>query len=379
MKLKFDARKLKYLRWAGYVAGYLLAFVVFAYLSFPYERLRQYIVSSYNATSGGPGASRLEIDSLTWSWRFPGIVAEGVRLVTPAPPAAEGDKPAPPQYLEADEIFVSGSPFALLSGAREASFGVHSLDGEISGFVSDSEASRRLSLELEQVNPGKLPQLADVLGGLPLTGHLSGNIDIEVPEGTFTKAEGTVELTGEELVLGDGKTKIQGMIELPPLHMGVFALRAQIASGRMKIDECSAHGRDVDVSLTGTLRLRPNLEHSLADLDLTFTFSEQYKTQSETTKALFGQPDSKIPGLFETVTRGSLGKQGDGGYSARLSGPLARLKPRPPAGARRAARNPTLGRRRSIAARRAQTEPAEEADDAAELEEAAADEDSDVP
>jgi len=92
---KLSPAKLKYLRWAGYVAAYLLAFVVFAYVSFPYERLRQYVVSSYNAVSVG-GDSRLEIDSLTWSWRFPGIVAEGVRLVVTPPALPEGDKPPPP-------------------------------------------------------------------------------------------------------------------------------------------------------------------------------------------------------------------------------------------------------------------------------------------
>lgn len=358
---KLSPAKLKYLRWVGYVAAYFATFVVLAYVSFPYERLRQYVVSSYNAASVGSD-SRLEIDSLTWSWRFPGIVAEGVRLVVTPPPAPEGEKPPPPRSLEAQEIFVSGSPLALISGAREASFGAHALDGEIYGFVSDSEASRRFDLQLDQVNPGAIPQLATAIG-LPISGRLSGSINLEVPEANLSKAEGTVELAAEDLVLGDGKTKIQGLVELPELHMGAFKLKGEVAAGRLKLDECAAQGRDVDLSLVGSLRLRQKFENSIADLDLKFSFSEKYKSQSDLTKALFGQADSKVPGLFDTATSSILAKQDDGSYAARLSGPLYRLKPKPPAGGKRAASKSVLNsKRRALGKRKA----AQAADDSAE-------------
>ncbi len=375
--LQLSPAKLKYLRWVGYVAAYLFAFVIFAYVSFPYERLRQYVVSSYNAASAG-GDSRLEIDSLTWSWRFPGIVAEGVRLVvTPiAPP--EGEKPPPVQSLEAQEIFVSGSPLALISGAREASFGAHALDGEISGFVSDSAAVRRLDLQLDQINPGAIPQLASAIG-LPLSGRLSGNINLELPESNPTKAEGTVDLAAEDLVLGDGKTKIQGLIELPELHMGAFKLKGEVAAGRLKLDECTAQGRDVDLSLVGSLRLRQKFENSIADFDLKFSFSEKYKTQSDLTKALFGQPDSKVPGLFDTATSSALAKQDDGSYAARLSGPLHRLKPKPATGRRTAAKSSSSSRRRALGRRKAARAGGEGGEDEAAEEEGAEEEGAEAP
>lgn len=371
MKLpKLSAGKLKYLRWVGYVAAYLLAFALFAYVSFPYERLRHYVVANYNASQTGVEQNRLEIDSLTWSWRFPGIVAEGVRLVVPSPPAPEDEKQPPPQYLEAEEVFVSTSALGLLSGAREASFGAHALGGEISGWASDSEAARRFELSLDGVNPGAIPQLAAAIG-LPLSGRLSGQVSLEIPEGVVTRAEGTVDLAAEDLVLGDGKTKIQGMIELPELHMGAFKLKAQITGGRVKIEECTAQGRDVDLSLTGGLRLRPRLENSITDLELKFSFSEKYKTQSDLTKALFGQPDSKIPGLFDSATSSQLSKQEDGSYGARLSGSLSRLQPRP-LGGRRAKTESAISRRRSAGSasrRSARAKRAEPPEEEEELEE----------
>jgi type II secretion system protein N len=365
--------KVKHLKWAGYVLAYLAAFVVFAYISFPYERLRQYVVSMYNATQTAPAQNRLEIDSLTWSWRFPGLVAEGVRLVVPSPPAPEGEgegeseKQAPPQYLEAEEVFVSVSALALLTGGREASFGAAALDGEVSGWASDGTQGRRLELQLEGVNPGAIPQLASTIG-LPLAGRLSGHISLDIPEGNVNRAEGTVDLSAEDLVLGDGKAKIQNAIALPELHMGAFVLKAQVSGGRLKIDECTAQGRDLDLALTGNVRLRPRLENSVADLELKFGFAEKYRSQSDLTKAIFGQPDSKIPGLFDTATGSHLTKNEDGSYGARLAGSLARLQPRPLTARRsKDGASPPGKRRGSRASRRgAKAEDTEPADEAAE-------------
>lgn len=362
--------KLKHLRWVGYLALYLLAFIVFAYISFPYDRLRQYVVSTYNASQTGQGTNRLEIDELSWSWRFPGVVADGVRLVIPAPPAREGEKQAPPRYLEAEEVFVSASPLALLTGSREASFGARALDGQLEGWASDSESGRRLELTLDGVNPGGIPQLAELIG-LPLGGSLSGNVSVEIPERNIVKAEGTVDLAAEDLILGDGKAKIQNAIALPELHMGAFALKAQISGGRLRIEECSARGRDLDLSMTGSIRLRPRVETSIADLELKFSFAEKYRTQSDLTKALFGQPDSKIPGLFDTATGSHLTKQEDGTYAARLAGPVARLTPRPLAGGRRASGSTTSRRRSTRSSRRAAQAAAAEAAEAETEEEEA--------
>ena len=363
---KFDKSKLKHLKWVGYFFAYVFAFIIFAYVSFPYDRLRQYVVSTYNATQVPPSQNRLEIDSLSWSWRFPGLVAEGVRLVIPTPPVPDAEKQPPPQYLEADQVVVSASALALLTGSRKASFGAHALDGEISGWARDSAAGRHLELQLDGVNPGGIPQLASAVG-LPLAGKLDGTISVEIPENNFSKAEGTVDLAAEDLVLGDGKAKIQNTIALPELHVGAFTLKAQITGGRLKIDECTAQGRDLDLALTGNIRLRPKVENSVADMELKFSFAEKYRTQSDMTKALFGQPDSKLPGIFDAATSSHLTKNEDGSYGTRLAGTLARIQPRP-LGASRRSKDASGSRRRSRASRRGAKGEADEAeaDEAAE-------------
>jgi hypothetical protein len=150
--------------------------------------------------------------------------------------------------------------------------------------------------------------------------------------------------------------------------MGAFVLKAQISGGRLKIDECTAQGRDLDLTLTGNVRLRPRLENSVADLELKFGFAEKYRSQSDLTKAIFGQADSKIPGLFDTATGSHLTKNEDGSYGARLAGSLARLQPRPLSARRSKDSTTATGKRRASRASRrgAKADDTEPADEAAE-------------
>jgi type II secretion system protein N len=337
--LKIHPRLQKALRWTGYVVAYLVVFALFAYVSFPYDRLKHRLIASYQAAQSGPYGDHLEIDHLSWSWRFPGIVAEGVRLdmATPAerptgPTATVSGTSTPPalvhEVVEAEEVFVRLSPLALLSGARSVSFSARALGGDIQGSASDSEASRSLKLELENIDPSGVPHLAKLIG-LPLRGRISGEIALELPEGRITRADGTLELHAEDLQIGDGKAKLKEMIVLPPIDIGTLNMKAEVGAGRLKITECAATGRDLELSVSGGLRLRQQIDSSLAELEIKLGFSDKYKAQNEMTKALFGQPDSKVPGLFDTVTKPIFAKLEDGTYGAKVTGPLSRLNPRP--------------------------------------------------
>ncbi len=325
--MNWQAPWARWLKWAGYVCAYLAAFVVFVYLSFPYARLKSYLVGSYNALQTSPTDSHLEIDSLEWSWRFPGLTASGVRLVVPPPTELdEAGKKLPPRYLEASDLYVTVSPFALLTGAKEASFGASGLGGEIEGWVSDAAEGRRFEIELEDVDAGRVPQVVEAIG-LPIRGRLTGTIALDIPGGRLNQADGHIELVASDLEIGDGKAKIKNLMALPPLHVGTFSLKADVGAGRLKLTECTAAGGDLDLTLTGGVRLRRRLESSQADLELKFQFSEKYKNKDDKTRAIFG--DGKLPGLFDTVTKGSVAKLADGGYGVRLIGQLSRLNPRP--------------------------------------------------
>ena len=77
------------LKWAGYVGFYLFSLLVFAYLTFPYNRLGDRIVQEFNAKQAGPKPMRLKTRSSAslrvppGAWRAPGEVS--AMLISPSP------------------------------------------------------------------------------------------------------------------------------------------------------------------------------------------------------------------------------------------------------------------------------------------------------
>ena len=55
-----SVRQMKILRWVGYGFFYAFCLLLFAFLTFPFDRLRHRIVSEFNASQGGASGMRLE-------------------------------------------------------------------------------------------------------------------------------------------------------------------------------------------------------------------------------------------------------------------------------------------------------------------------------
>ena len=82
--MNIPPRLRRILAYAGYPAFYVVCLVIFSYVCAPWDRLKNAIVTNFNTTS----PLRMQVDKLTWAWRFPGVVAKGVKFVG-TPPAAE--------------------------------------------------------------------------------------------------------------------------------------------------------------------------------------------------------------------------------------------------------------------------------------------------
>src|SRR5207249_9682223 len=75
---------------SGYPFFYLFCLFMFAYFTFPYDRLRERLLVELDAQrQGNPNAQRIEIQSLGPYW-FSGVSLKGLSVVTPRPPGAEG-------------------------------------------------------------------------------------------------------------------------------------------------------------------------------------------------------------------------------------------------------------------------------------------------
>jgi type II secretion system protein N len=316
----------------GYPLFYVACLIVFCYVSAPWGRLKNAIVGNFNANA----PMHMQIEKLTWAWRFPGVVAKGVKLVGTSPPAEPGAKEKPaPEYV-VDDMFARVSVFPLLWGTTSLALSLDGFGGSIDTNVKTSGDGRTIEIELDDVDASKMPYLAELVG-LPLGGTVSGKIDLKLPQEKLSLAEGTVTLKIVDLTLGDGKTKIRDMIALPTVRAGEFSMKAEVTEGTLKLSELSTKGPDLEVVSEGRIRLMDRPEASLGELSLRFKFADAYKNKDDMTRSIFGAPGSSVPGLFDLDPKMKRAKREDGFYAWRITGPLARLSFAPALGSEGAA------------------------------------------
>lgn len=337
-----NERLRRWLPWVGYPLFYLLVLLLFVRCTFPYERVKDRLVAEFDAAQKQPG-KRLEIEELSGHWLF-GVKATGVRLITDPPPGTgtgTDKEPLKPKVMELDSLEISVGLLRRLFGTWAVDYEAELGGGEISGtFYQDSERAEIVARS-EEVNVAGLGVLEDLVE-LPLDGVLDGSVRLVLPEGKMSQAEGEIDLTIAGLAVGDGKAKIRDAIALPRLEAGDLVLKASALEGRLNVEEFSARGADFELQSDGNVRLRDPFDASLADLNLGFKFSDAYMGKNDLTKSLFGEPGSKVPGLFDMDPKIRRAKADDGFYRWKIAGPIARLNFRP---APRATSNRAAARR----------------------------------
>jgi len=300
----------------GYGAAYVFLLVIFFYLTFPYDRLKNRIVGDFNARQTGPDPMRLEVDEIDSYW-FSGVEAEGVRLVSKAEQGPTGNAKKD-KVTGIEHAHARLSILSLLIGRRTVTFGADAFGGSVEGTISDSDAERNVEIDIEGLDLGQTPLLAGLLG-LPVAGALSGEIELTSPEARLSKANGKIALKVTGVSVGDGKAKIRDIIALPKLDAGELVLAAEVKGGQVKVTQFSANGPDLEFSSEGGIRLRDQPDQSYLNLTAEFKFTDRYTNKDDMTKALFGRS-----GAFDLDPKNRRARRSDGFYAWRVSGAFGR-------------------------------------------------------
>jgi type II secretion system protein N len=311
----------KWVAWTGYPLAYLALLACFARVTFPFDRLRDRLVSDFNAHQGP--TSHLKIGDMSGYW-LSGVEAENI-AITQAPKAKAGEVGIEnkAKVIKINSAHLSLSLLRLLVGTMAVSFGADAFGGQVSGTVASGSSEQTFDIGLESLNVGQMPIL-DELVGLPMKGNLQGQAEMVLSDRKWAKADGKLGLLIDNLRVGDGKAKVLNAIALPEVNVGKVNLSATIGAGRLKVDKLSAKGPDLDLVVDGGVRLRDPVGTSMLDLNLRFRFSDAYRGKNETTRGLLGEPGSKAPGLFELTPQVQKSKRPDGYYGWRISGTLDR-------------------------------------------------------
>jgi len=298
------------LKWMGYPMFFLLCFVFFAYQTFPYERLAARIVQEAQALG-----YEIEIIDLTNSG-LTGLTFENLRLVLPS----EGED-SPALDVIFDELTVSTSLFSLVSDTKSYSFDAELAGGEADGKLVLGPDTMEVDAELDDINLEGLPALRKFTK-VPLAGTLNGDIAIDMPS-EVAESTGSIEITIEDLNIGDGKSKLEipgwGGLTLDRADAGNLELVATIEDGSAKIERATSHGKDLELDVLGKVRLLRPLKRSELNVMLRVKIQEAYKERS-----------AKVATMLELASSGLKAAQtADGAIQYTVAGSFAgRLRPR---------------------------------------------------
>jgi type II secretion system protein N len=353
----------------GYPLFYLFSLALFGYLSFPYEKLSGRIIAEFDKSQEkkkrrGGTPMRLEIDDLDSYW-FSGVEITGARLIMPPKRAArspmggfggfggstkgatgsagaknEGADEAPKAtVMKIDRATARVRLLPLLLGDVVIDFSAEAFGGEVEGHAPWGAGEGDVEVEISGLQLSEVTPLKSMLEGMPVLGVVNGSFRLTPKEGKFAKGDGKLELRIDDVLVGDGKTKVQGFL-LPAAQAGNITIDATAADGVLTVDEMSAHGRDFELTGEGKIKLSESWDRSLSDVYLKFKFTDAYKDKNDATRGLFAAIEVLPMSPFKRA------KTDDGYYRFQLAGTLANLdfKPAGKPGAPASARGPAKGR-----------------------------------
>jgi type II secretion system protein N len=303
----------------GYPLFYVFCLAIFVPITFPYDKVKERVVSSFNADQRASGGQQeLQIEGLSGYW-LTGVRMTGVTLLS-----APSEPGKPPTKLAIDKATVRYSVLPTLIGHSDLGFDAQAFGGEVSGSFEVHGKDKSLDAAIETIDLGKVAPLVDVLG-VPLERKLSGSAHFAMPEGRLSKATGQVSLDAKGTSVGDGKAKIKGALALPKLEVGTISITADAKDGVMKLMKFAAGGKDLELQGDGRVTLRERLTESLLDLQVRFRFNDAYRTKNDITKTLFGVPGSSAPAVFEFDPKVVQSKRADGFYAWSVRGALGHI------------------------------------------------------
>ncbi len=281
---------------------FLAALALFLFRTFPYDALSERITAEARAAGYDISIGELGHAGVL------GIRGGDVRLKT-----LSADVNSAPTEYKLDQLTLKPELLGILLRKPAVGFNVDAYGGNAHGVARMSTDPKTPGLSSLQVTADSidLKQLPPALvAGVEVLGLLGVQADLSSLQ-ALESSSGTVAFTlkGAALVKGNAMG-----IPLPKTLLGDLTGSLTVDKGVGKLEKVQLRGGDLDAEVEGTIRMKPLLSLSQADLKVHLKPKESWLEQNPLVKGSMGFLGPKAP---------------DGGYSFTLSGPLSRLTPRP--------------------------------------------------
>lgn len=258
-----DAPKRTWKVWLFYLGGGLCFSLLFLYLTFPWEALRQRLEAELSTALSAPQSpAQVSIGGVHGNW-FTGVVLEKVMLARTDPLSGL------PRAALLPELRLRISLLGLLKGERDVTFSARALGGQLEGNLLDGKKQSALTVS------GSGLQLADArdllaffgsgngmdLGALDLSGVTSLKGDLSFKPNDFASLKGHLTLGVEHALIKGGTV---ADYDLPQVDLGRIDLQAHAQEGKLDIERFKIDGPDVTVESDAMfLTLNQNLAFSM--------------------------------------------------------------------------------------------------------------------
>jgi len=329
---------LRVVRFLPYPLFYGFCLLLFGYLTFPFDRLKDRIISEIGKAGKGK-APVVTMEHLDAYW-LTGVELQNVKVHLPADDSAAAAKPSfgafgmpaaksepdKDSVIEVKEAHARARILPLLIGRVQLDFWASVFGGEVSGSAPAGSSKGDVDLKIEDVKLSEVDPLQNLLG-IPIDGKVNGSLSLSPTDGKFSKSTGKIDVSIKNLVVSDGKTKIQGLLAIPPAKVDEIVLSGEAEKGVLKVTKLSANGPDLELEGDGKVNVRDPWGDSSVDLYIKFRFTDAYRGKDGTTRSILGEPGSTGTPLIETtVPKLKKAKRADGFYGFHIHGKLKKLE-----------------------------------------------------
>jgi type II secretion system protein N len=290
-------------RQIAYGAFAVLAFVLSLRWTFPTEAVKQRLIMEAGTRGWTIDMDRVQAGGVL------GVRARGVKIET-----ASG------LSIPIDDLTASIRILPLLVGRRSLAFDAAIYDGRVRGTADLSGDSRRVVLDVRNVDLAQALPLRKA-AGVDLLGILTGTADLTLPQATDQKPTGRVELSVKGAGLAGGEVPIPGFgagLSLPRASLGDVVAAVKLADGKASFEKLDATGGEAELRTDGLyFLLQPRLEFApLAG-----------KARVKVGDTFWAKTTPGMKGIAESTLAPS--KQGDGSWLMNVTGSVGhpRLMP----------------------------------------------------
>lgn len=277
------------LKYIGYAAFFLFAFVVSLYLTFPWPAAKDRALAEASRATG----MEIHAKSVEPSW-VTGIIAQDVEI-TPK----DFEEP-----IEIDRLSARLHLLPLITGGRGVSVQMPLAQGSVEADIVDSSASTEVKADLRGLQLALVPGLKEATD-LPLSGKLNLEADMVLDKAKPEASSGLLHIGGAGLELLKGG-KVGGMTLPFELTIGDFDWRIPIEQGKAQLSKLKIEGGSVLLELDGTVTMAKEPVRSVLNLTVKFKPTDA-----------FLKKEPLLGALLNNIQRA---KGSDGYYAYALTG-----------------------------------------------------------